>query len=102
MFNAVESFPATLRHKFPTPHPNFFDFLSKLQSITVDSMNDYRCRISGRIIRRAVRRKKQTNKRIQTLQNKFHTGAINRQQFLNGVAYNSECFIEVEKMLQII
>ena len=87
--NVLESYNAALRRRIKVSHPNLYSFLSHLQQLTADQLNDVARLRNGLNIRRPKKKSNMLNdKRIKSCVARFDSGVYSRLQFLRAVSHS--------------
>ena len=87
--NVLESYHAALRRRIKVSHPNLYSFLSHLQQLTADQLNDVARLRNGLNIRRPKKKSNMLNeKRIKSCVARFDSGVYSRLQFLRAVSHS--------------
>ena len=87
--NVLESYHAVLRRRIKVGHPNLYSFLSHLQQLTADQLNDVARLRNGLNVHRPKKKSNMLNdKRIKSCLSRFYSGAYSRLQFLRAVSHS--------------
>jgi len=77
--NVLESYHAALKRRVKVSHPNLYWFLSHLQQLTLDQLNDIARLRNGLNIRRPKKKSNMLNdKRIKSCLSRFDNGTYSR------------------------
>jgi len=86
--NVLESYHAALRCRIKVSHPNLYSFLSHLQQLTADQLNNVARLRNGLNIRRLKKSNMLNDKRIKSCVARFDSGVYSRLQFLRAVSHS--------------
>jgi len=87
--NILESYHASPRRTIKVSHPNLYSFLSHLQQLTADLLNDVARLRSGLNIRWPKKKSNMLNdKRIKLCLSRIDSGDYSRLQFLRAVSHS--------------